>query len=293
MNEQVRRVRSFNRAVTTRIGALSDRFLGRARPLGEARLLWEIGNDGAEVRTLRRRLDLDSGYTSRLLRSLEASGLITVGTGPSDGRVRVVKLTAKGRSERAELDARSDAFAASVLEPLSHGQRTRMVAAMEEIELLLTATLVTIETVAPTSKDAEHCLTRYFTEIDERFEKGFHVEHSLVPDAGEFSPPTGLFVVARLRDRPIGCGALKLRGTGPADIKRMWVEETTRGLGVGRRILTELEDQARRRGVRTVQLETNRTLHEAIGLYRRAGYVEVEAFNDEPYGDHWFRKDLG
>ena len=149
-----------------------------------------------------------------------------------------------------------------------------------------------IDVELPTSDDAAHCLSSYFAEIDERFETGFHVEHSLVPDAGEFSPPTGLFVVARLRGRPIGCGALKLRGKGPADIKRMWVDREARGLGVGRRLLEELESHARRLGAASVQLETNQALHEAISLYRGAGYIEVDAFNDEPYGDHWFRKEL-
>ena len=72
----------------------------------------------------------------------------------------------------------------------------------------------------------------------------------------------------------------------------MWVAETARGLGVGRRILSELEQRARDRGVGMVRLETNGTLREASGLYRSAGYVEVEAFNDEPYAHHWFEKRL-
>ena len=69
----IHQVRSFNRTVMTAIGALDDRFLGRSRPMGEARLLWEVGRDGAEVRELRARLGLDSGYVSRLLRSLAVS----------------------------------------------------------------------------------------------------------------------------------------------------------------------------------------------------------------------------
>ena len=72
----------------------------------------------------------------------------------------------------------------------------------------------------------------------------------------------------------------------------MWVAPTARGLGVGRRLLTELEDCARERGMRVVQLETNKTLREAISLYRSAGYVEIDAFNDEPYAHHWFEKRL-
>src|SRR5215467_6744071 len=133
MVEQVRR---FNRVVTERIGALNDRFLGRAMPLGEARLLWEIGLDGSEVRVLRSRLRLDSGYLSRLLRSLEAAGLVELTAGAPDRRKRVARLTAAGRRERATLDERSDELARSLLAPLSAEQRERLVAAMREVERL-------------------------------------------------------------------------------------------------------------------------------------------------------------
>src|SRR5437879_2545737 len=115
MVEQVRR---FNRIVTERVGALDDHFLGRDRTLGEARVLWEIGLDGREVRQLRSRLGLDSGYLSRLLRALEAAGLIEVASSASDGRIRVVRLTAAGRRERRALDARANAHARSLLTPL-------------------------------------------------------------------------------------------------------------------------------------------------------------------------------
>jgi DNA-binding MarR family transcriptional regulator len=98
MQEAVARVRSFNRLVTERVGALDDRYLSLDRPLGEARLLWEVGLDGRDVRALRSRLGLDSGYLSRLLRSLEAAGLVTVERSEGDGRVRIARLTASGRA---------------------------------------------------------------------------------------------------------------------------------------------------------------------------------------------------
>ena len=81
-------VRSFNRTAAERIGALDDEFLGRERPLGEARLLWEIGRDGADVRDLRARLGLDSGYPSRLLRALDSRAWSRSRRAPADGRVR-------------------------------------------------------------------------------------------------------------------------------------------------------------------------------------------------------------
>src|ERR687888_1111792 len=107
----VEQVRRFNRTVTERVGALNDHFLGTDRPLGEARLLWEIGPDGCEVRVLRARLGLDSGYVSRLLRSLEAAGLIEVAASEGDRRIRVARLTEAGRAERVALDERSDDLA--------------------------------------------------------------------------------------------------------------------------------------------------------------------------------------
>src|SRR3954471_13217318 len=99
--EMVDQVRRFNRTVTERVGALDDHFLGRDRPLGEARLLWEIGPESCEVRALRARLALDSGYVSRLLRSLESGGLVEVEPSARDGRIRVARFTAAGRRERA------------------------------------------------------------------------------------------------------------------------------------------------------------------------------------------------
>src|SRR5512133_2462451 len=118
-------VRSFNRTVMQRIGALNDTFLGRRRPMGEARLLWEIGPEGAELRALRARLDLDSGYVSRLLRSLEADGLVTVAPSETDRRMRTARLTRAGRTERRVLERRSDDVARSFLEPLSASQGAR------------------------------------------------------------------------------------------------------------------------------------------------------------------------
>jgi DNA-binding MarR family transcriptional regulator len=285
-------VRRFNRVVTQRVGALEDHYLGRDRALGEARLLWEISSDGCEVRTLRTRLDLDSGYASRLLRSLESEGLVTVGTASGDGRVRVARLTRAGRRERSLLDRRSDQLAASLVDHLDDGQQERLVSAMAEVERLLTAAMVTVEPVDPAQPDAQHCLREYFTELDERFQTGFDPAESIPAAIHEMRPPRGVFLLASLRGTPIGCGALKLHGREPAEIKRMWVDGSARGLGLGRRLLAELERYAAGQGATAVRLETNRALTQAIALYRSSGYAEVAAFNDEPYADHWFEKVL-
>ncbi|HXP19526.1 MAG TPA: helix-turn-helix domain-containing GNAT family N-acetyltransferase [Streptosporangiaceae bacterium] len=284
-------VRRFNRTVTQRIGALNEEYLARSRPLGASRVLWEIG-DGADVRVLRARLDLDSGYLSRLLRRLEAEGLVRVQPAPGDHRVRVARLTEAGRRERAELDRRSDELAWSLLAPLNDRQRSRLLEAMETARKLLTAGLVQIAVADPAGRAAQFCLRSYFAELDARFDAGFDPGASIPAAADELTEPAGLFLVAQIHGEPVGCGALKLHGSEPAELKRMWVAADARGLGVGRRILAELEHHARQRGVSVVRLETNQRLTEAIGLYRSAGYDEVPAFNDEPYAHHWFAKHL-
>lgn len=288
----IQQVRSFNRVVAEGIGAIDDHFLGRGRPMGESRLLWEIGSDGAEVRTLRARLGLDSGYVSRILESLERQGLAVVQAHPDDRRVRRVCLTAAGLDERAELDRRSDAVAAQVLEPLSDQQRVALLAAMAEVERLLQPSLVRFAIEDPASDDARWCFEQYFAELDQRFESGFNPSLSLSADARELTAPAGALIVARLHARPVGCVALKLHKRSPAELKRMWVSPAARGLGVGRRLLGEAETYARNAGARSIRLETNQTLSEAIGLYRRSGFVEVDAFSAEPYAHHWFEKEL-
>jgi len=288
----VSQVRRFNRIVTQRVGALDDEFLARDRPLGQARLLWEIGPDGAGLRSLRARLDLDSGYLSRLLRALEADGLITVDSGGPDGRVRTARLTSSGLAERAELDRRADGAAASILRPLSGSQRDRLVSAMAEVERLLVASAVEVSVRDPADPAARACVRAYVEELGRRFDAGFDPARSLPAADQEMSPPAGVFLVATLHSEAVGCGGLKFHDSAPAEVKRMWVAPAARGLGLGRRLLTELESHATAHGVTVLRLETNGSLAEAISLYRSSGYHEVAAFSDEPYAHHWFEKTL-
>src|SRR5215210_7876580 len=162
MVEQVRR---FNRTVTQRVGALDDHFLGLDRPLGAARVLWEIGAGGCEVRALRSRLGLDSGHASRLLRALEADGLVRVEPDAADRRVRVSRLTRRGHAERRLLDRRSDELARAILAPLEDGQRDELVAAMATVERLLGLATVEIRAVDPNHRDARRCVRAYFAEL--------------------------------------------------------------------------------------------------------------------------------
>ncbi len=295
----MRTLRRFNRSYTQRIGVLDDHFLGRDRPLAEARLLFEIGVDGASVGELRARLGLDAGYLSRLLRSLEGDGLIALEPDPDDARRRVVRPTAAGRDEWAELDRRSDELAAALLAPLSDRQRAELDRALVVAERLLAAATVTFDVVDPRSDDAIASMSAYFDELDRRFPGGFDPGDTLVADAHQLEAPHGTFVVVRAsggrglfgRDA-IACGGIQTIGDRVGEIKRMWVADEARGLGIGPRLLADLEARCAAMGHEVVRLDTNSNLPEAVAMYRRAGYVEIDRYNDNPYPDHFFEKRL-
>jgi DNA-binding MarR family transcriptional regulator/GNAT superfamily N-acetyltransferase len=293
MDESQRQsVRRFNRLVVQRVGALEVDYLRRGRPLAEARLLFEIGADGADVRALRSKLGLDSGYLSRLLQSLSAQELIAIAKGEGDGRRRRVSLTRKGSAERAAYDRLSDNLAESMLDPLDGSQQNRLLAAMGEVERLIRAASVKVAAEAPDTADARLCLSTYFRELDARFETGFDAGADDSARVEDMAPPSGLFVIARLDGDAVGCGGFKRVDKATGEIKRVWTAPSARGLGVARRMLRALEAAAREAGVKTLRLDTNRALTEAHALYRSEGYREIARFNDNSYAHHWFEKRL-
>ena len=247
---------------------------------------------GTDIRTLCSKLDLDPDYLSRLLRTLQRDELIEVTPDEADSRVRAVRPTCVGIGERILFDKCRDELASSLLSSLNDNQRNQLVDATGTIECLLTAGMVQIAIGDPASEDAQFCLSRYFQELNTQFETGFDVTQSISANIEELTEPAGLFLVARLRSEPIGCRALKFHHDQTAEIKRIWVADSTRGLSLGRRLLSELEQHAAGWRTTMLRLETNQSLSEAINLYRSAGYSEVAAFNDEPHAHHWFEKIL-
>jgi DNA-binding MarR family transcriptional regulator/GNAT superfamily N-acetyltransferase len=292
-HEDILQVRRFNRLGTQRIGALQDSYLSRGRPLGEARLIFEVGAAGGmDLGRLRARLGLDSGYMSRLLRSLEAQEFIEVRRKAGDGRAREVVLTAKGRKEFAAYDSRSAKLAQSMLSPLGDGQRDRLVAAMAEVERLIRTSFVTITEESPRQADGRWCREQYFAELARRFNGGFDTATGDPSDSAELLPPSGSFVVARIDAEPVGCGGLKMLDGGTGEIKRVWTAASARGIGVAGRIMRRLEELAGEMGFSVLRLDTNRSLVEAQALYRKLGYREIGRYNDNPYADHFFEKRL-
>lgn len=290
MGEETETLRRFNRTYTQRIGALEESFLGTGRPLGPSRVLFEVGTGGLTVRQLRDRLGLDAGYLSRLLRSLEADGLVTVVPDPGDLRRRRVTLTRKGRAAWRRLEERSEALAERILAPLGPRQRERLGEALAAADLLVRAATVRLEEVPARDRRAVTAMAAYFAEIGERF--GFEPGTAWEEDAEALAPPDGFFVVATSDGAPVACGGVLRLPDGAAEIKRMWVDRSWRGAGLGARLLRHLEDRAREHGYAVVRLDTNDVLHEAISMYEGAGYRSVGRYNDNPWARRWFEKDL-
>ena len=104
--------------------------------------------------------------------------------------------------------------------------------------------------------------------------------------------PRGAFLVAISDGLPIGCVGLKGTDGEFAEIKRLWVAPSARGLGLGRRLMEAAENAARELSISVLRLDTNSALPEAGGLYRRSGWTEIPRFNDDPYPDLFFEKHL-
>ena len=288
--DPVSRVRRFNRAVTSEVGALDTSFLGRGRPLGAARVLNSIGQGQTDVAVIRDDLGLDSGLMSRLLRSLEEEGLVETVPNPQDARRRIARLTEFGRSEFHAYEALSNGRAEVFLARHSHPEK--LLQAMDIVASSLGRDRVVVEEQDPRQESALYCLREYYSELARRFDKGFDVTLSRDPDARDMIRPRGVFLVAMSDSLPIGCVGLKGSGGDVGEIKRLWVAPSARGLGLARRLMEAAENVARELSINVLRLDTNSALAEALQLYHRTGWTEIDRFNDDPYPDAFFEKRL-
>jgi DNA-binding MarR family transcriptional regulator/GNAT superfamily N-acetyltransferase len=289
--DPIARIRRFNRAVTAETGALDTSFLGRGRPLGAARVLWGIGPDGTDVADIRTTLRLDSGLLSRLLRTLEAGGLITTEPARHDRRHRVARLTAAGQTEKAEYDRLNDRLAADILSRVP-GKTDAFLAAMDLVANVLNRSRITITPSDPEAPQARACLSAYFTLLTERI-PGVTSAHVPDPDpeAQLYRPPGGAFLLALSDGLPVACAALKHIDAQTGEVKRLWVDPSARGMGLARQMMTALEEAARGLGKTRLKLDTNGALTEAIALYRATGWYEIAPYSTFP-ATHWFAKQI-
>ncbi|WP_417580167.1 bifunctional helix-turn-helix transcriptional regulator/GNAT family N-acetyltransferase [Pelagibacterium sp.] len=288
--DPIARFRRFSRAVTSEVGALDDSFLGRGRPLGSARVLNAIGHGRSNITQLRDYLGLDSGLMSRLLRGLEDEGLIETRPDPQDGRRRLLVLTPAGQGEFRAYEDMSNARAEAVL--ARHPRPDTLLAAMDLVASALGRERVILTEVDPRDDRAIYCLHQYYEELARRLETGFDVKRSADPDVMDMTRPRGAFILALSDGLPIGCVGLKGTEKEYAEIKRLWIAPSARGLGLANRLMAAVELTAKSLGIDRLRLDTNRALPEAIAMYRRSGWTEIGRFNDDPYPDFFFEKHL-
>jgi DNA-binding MarR family transcriptional regulator/GNAT superfamily N-acetyltransferase len=292
MSDRVAAVRAFNRFYTGRIGVLGEGFLRTRHSLTEARVLYELGDrEVAEVADLRRELDIDAGYLSRLLSRLEEQSLVARERSADDARRQRVRLTDDGQDAFAELDRRSAAEIGELLHDLGEERQRRLVAAMRVIADVLDedqASDGAIVLRAPQPGDHGWIVQRhgalYAEEYgwDESFEA---LVARIVADYAEHHDPRREAAwIAEIDGEPVGCVLCVRKDDATAQLRLLLVDPRARGRGIGGRLVDECLRFARRAGYERIVLWTNDVLHGARRLYERAGFELVESGAHHAFG---------
>ena len=293
-------VRAFNRFYTTVIGVLAEGLLRTPYSLTEARVIFELAQrDATEVADLRRLLDIDAGYLSRMLARFEADGLTSRERSPEDGRRQVVRLTGPGREAYETLNHRSAEEIRRLLSSHSGEEQQRLVAAMTRIREILEGRRAPAAYVLrpPGPGDLGWVVQRhgalYTSEYgwDETFEA--LVARIVADYAGRHDAGREACWIAEVDGEPAGCVFCVRREDPVAQLRLLLVDPGARGLGIGSRLVDECIRFARRAGYARLTLWTNDVLVEARRIYERAGFQLGEeerhrSFGHDLVGQHWW-----
>jgi DNA-binding MarR family transcriptional regulator/N-acetylglutamate synthase-like GNAT family acetyltransferase len=288
---RVQAVRAFNRFWTARIGVLDATHLGSPFSLAEARVLYELAqrDESTEVGELRRRLDLDAGYLSRLLAELRERKLVVTEASATDARRQTARLTAKGRAAQATLDGRAVEQVRTLLGTLDDESQERVLGALTAVKRLLERREDAPPPVlrAPGAGDFGWIVARhgelYAREYgwDERFEG---LVATIAGDYLAAREPRSAAWIAEVGGERAGCVLCAKKDATVAQLRLLLVEPRFRGTGLGARLVGECVRFARAQGYRRVVLWTNDVLVDARRLYERAGFELVESKAHESFG---------
>ena len=302
IEERVATVRAFNRFYTNVIGVLREGLLQTPYSLTEARVIFELAQrTTADVADLRRTLDIDAGYLSRILARFDADGVATRERSATDGRRQVIQLTDRGRAVFEMLNARSADENRKLLSGLGEEEQRRLVAAMGTIREVLEDTPQPRAFVLRAPEPGEYgwVVQRhgalYAQEYgwDETFEA---LVARIVADFVEHRDPRRENAwIAEVDGEPAGCVFCVKRDEKTAQLRLLLVDPRTRGMGIGTRLVEECLRFARRAGYEEIMLWTNDVLEEARHIYERAGFELVEeerhhSFGHDLVGQNWWRK---
>ncbi|WP_437809481.1 bifunctional helix-turn-helix transcriptional regulator/GNAT family N-acetyltransferase [Sorangium sp. So ce1078] len=300
IDERIDTVREFNRFYTQKIGVLGGGLLDSKYTLTEVRVLYEIANrEGPLASDLVRDLGLDAGYLSRILAAFQQRGWIKRERSQADARKSHLRLTAKGAKVFGSLDGRARDQIRELLGPLSSEQQQQLQEHLRGVEALLgraqpTAAEVTLREHGP--GDMGWIIQRHGVLYAREFGWGREFE-ALVAEicAGflrNFDPSGERCWIAERNGAPVGCVMLVRHSSTVAKLRLLLVEPSERGTGIGRKLVAECVEFARRAGYRTVTLWTQSILTAARRIYESAGFRLVNAephtsFGAELVGETW------
>jgi DNA-binding MarR family transcriptional regulator/GNAT superfamily N-acetyltransferase len=293
MEEREWALRRFNRFWTAKIGVLQAGLLDTPYSLTEARVIFELAqSDATDLADLRRRLELDAGYLSRILARFRTDAVVDTRVSSEDGRRQVVSLTPKGREVFSDLDQRSSREVRSILEPLSAEDQQRLVAAMATIEDVFSsvpAEPYMIRQLLP--GDLGWVVQRHGVVYSEEYgwDQTFEalVARIVADYVDNHDPRRETAWIAEVDGDPVGCVFCVHRDDETAQLRILLVDPKGRGLGIGSRLVTECIRFARRVGYRKMMLWTNDVLVAARRIYEAAGF---ELISEGPH--HSFGHDL-
>jgi len=291
---RVEAIRRFNRFYTRQIGLLEEGLLKSPFSLTEARVLWELAHrEGATATEISRWLGLDPGYLSRILRSFEIRELIERRPSQVDARQIELTLSDSGRESFARLNAASRGEIEALLERFAEDEQQRLLASMGTIERLLGAEpekRVPYILRPHQPGDIGWVIQRHGAVYNREYGWDSRFESLVGRIAADFLDH---FDAARERcwiaerdGENVGCVFLVRHPDreGVARLRLLLVEPKARGLGIGRRLVSECTRFARASGYRTITLWTNSVLTAARAIYDAEGYRVVDTHPEANFG---------
>jgi DNA-binding MarR family transcriptional regulator/predicted GNAT family acetyltransferase len=291
-NARVEAIRRFNRFYTRKIGVLQEGFLGSAYSLTQGRVLYEIAHrEKPRAALVGAELGLDAGYVSRILQGFKKEGLIHAERSEADGRETLLSLTARGRKVIATLDRRSNEDVSARLQGVPEAHQHRLVEAMDTIESVL----------APRAFESEPYVLRAHQPGD----MGWVVSRQGLLYAQEYgwdeqyealaAKIAANFIekldarrercwIAERRGENVGAVFLVKHSQTVAKLRLLHVEASARGLGIGKRLVDECVQFARRVGYKKITLWTQSILHAARHIYKQAGFRCVAKKRHHSFG---------
>ena len=285
--ERVAAIRAFNRFYTKKLGLLGRGLLGTDHTLSEARIIWEIAQrDGpAEVTAIRRDLDLDPGYLSRILARFERNGLVIRKRSQADRRRQLVLLTGSGRATFRALDSRSSSEFRELLDEHPEAEQRRLVEALGDVRAILhdPAASGQVTLREPESGDHGWVLERHAVVYSAERGWGERFEALCAKVVADFVASRDLrrerCWIAELDGVRCGSTYCTMRSETVAQIRLLLVEPWARGAGAGSALVAACVDFARRAGYEQIMLWTNSRLTSARRIYESFGF---ELRSEEP-----------